>query len=60
MGFIFDKNEYGGLLADRIKKGLGKAFGYQKVGTGWRNGGIVEKGAQMQRISNLNSHRFPI
>ena len=38
---IFDKNEYGVLLLDRIKKGLSKAFGYQKVGTGWRNGGIV-------------------
>ena len=38
---IFDINEYGVLLLDRIKKGLSKAFGYQKVGTGWRNGGIV-------------------
>ena len=39
---IFDIIEYGVLLLlDRIKKGLGKAFGYQKVGIGWRNGGIV-------------------
>ena len=38
---IFEINEYGVLLLDRIKKGLGKAFGYQKVGIGWRNGGIV-------------------
>ena len=60
MGFIFDIIEYGGLLADRIKKGLSKSFRYQKVGTAWRDGGIREKGAQMQRISNLNSHRFPI
>ena len=61
MRFIKDIIEYGVLLLlDRIKKGLGKAFGYQKVGIGWRNGGIREKGAQMQRISSLNSHRFPI
>ena len=57
---IFDIIEYGVLLLDRIKKGLSKALRYQKVGAGWRNGGIGEKGAQMQRISNLNSHRFPI
>lgn len=39
---IFDINEYGVLLLlDRIKKGLGKALRYQKVGIGWRNGGIV-------------------
>ena len=39
---IFDIIEYGVLLLlDRIKKGLGKAFGYQKVGGGWRNSGIV-------------------
>ena len=37
---IFDINEYGVLLVDRIKKGFGKAFGYQKVGTGWRGGRI--------------------
>ena len=41
MRFIKDIIEYGVLLLDRIKKGLGKAFGYQKVGIGWRNGGIV-------------------
>ena len=41
MGFIFHNVGYGVLLVDRIKKGLGKAFRYQKVGTGWRNGGIV-------------------
>ena len=58
---IFDIIEYGVLLLlDRIKKGLGKALRYQNVGIGWRNGGIREKGAQMQRISSLNSHRFPI
>ena len=57
---IFDIIEYGVLLLDRIKKGLGKALRYQNVGIGWRNGGIREKGAQMQRISNLNPHRFPI
>lgn len=38
---IFDIIEYGVLLVDRIKKGLGKAFRYQKVGTGWRYCGIV-------------------
>ena len=32
---IFDINEYGVLLLDRIKKGLGKALRYQKVGAGW-------------------------
>lgn len=32
---IFDIIEYGVLLLDRIKKGLSKAFGYQKVGAGW-------------------------
>ena len=37
---IFDIIEYGGLLADRIKKGLSKSFRYQKVGTAWRGGGI--------------------
>ena len=38
---IFDIIEYGVLLLDRIKKGLSKALRYQKVGAGWRNGGIV-------------------
>ena len=38
---IFDIIEYGVLLLDRIKKGLGKALRYQNVGIGWRNGGIV-------------------
>ena len=38
---IFDIIEYGVLLLDRIKKGLSKAFGYQKVGAGWWGGGIV-------------------
>lgn len=32
---IFDIIEYGVLLADRVQKGLGKAFRYQKVGAGW-------------------------
>ena len=38
---IFDIIEYRVLLLDRIKKGLSKALSYQKVGIGWRNGGIV-------------------
>ena len=39
---IFDIIEYGVLLLlDRIKKGLSKAFRYQKVGAGWGNSGIV-------------------
>ena len=38
---IFDIIEYGVLLLDRIKKGLGKALRYQKVGAGWWNSGIV-------------------
>ena len=57
MGFIFDIIEYGGLLADRIKKGLSKSFRYQKVGTAWRGGGIVwsnscndDSGADNQKL----------
>ena len=60
MRFIKDIIEYGVLLLlDRIKKGLSKAFRYQKVGAGWGNSGI-RKGSSSAKNMRLNSHRFPI
>jgi hypothetical protein len=41
MAFILDIIEYGVLLVDRIKKGFGNSFRYQKVSGAWRHCGIV-------------------
>ena len=41
MEFILDIIGYGGLLADRVQKRLGKALGKDTVESGWGNGGIV-------------------